>query len=247
MHPKKERVIIGLTVRYHHYYGGVEIIGSDIPPDIPLVGSSSFSLLPSSSPSSEDNEDDNDNDGSGPQDNSPQDDSEGTDSSSEGSGDDGNNDNNGIRQTDDQDLIDDDGDDGVEPPTSTERGGNPLDGLNLRNLEKDKADCEKYLKSLGGSDGTNIGDTIENPFETKEEFCKRILGGAGIDIRNTTMGTTSVLMNQTGLINNDNATEMVIKEEGMPSPCIVIKEEGMPSGPSRPQPQPQPSPSPKPC
>ncbi|MGH9982867.1 MAG: hypothetical protein ACRD8W_02795 [Nitrososphaeraceae archaeon] len=54
-------------------------------------------------------------------------------------------------------------------------------------------------------------------------------------------------MNQTGLINNNNATEgeMIIREEGTSSPCIIIREEGTPSGPSRPQPEP--SPSPKPC
>jgi hypothetical protein len=126
-----------------------------------------------SSPSSDD---DDDNDASGPQDDSPQDDSKGIDSSSNGSGDDDDNDN-GFEQTgDEQDPIG--AGDGAsvdeEPPTSTERGGNPLDGLNLRNLEKEKADCDKYLKSLGGSDGTNVGDTIENPFETKEEYCKRI-------------------------------------------------------------------------
>ena len=199
-----------------------------------------------SSPSS----DDDDNNGLGPQDNSPQDDSDGTDGSSDGSGDDDNSDDNGFEQTDDQNLIGDDNGAGVdeEPPTSTERGGNPLEGLNLRNLEKEKADCDKYLKSLGGTDGTNVGDTIEDPFETKEEYCKRILGGAGIDIRNTTMTTTSELMNQTDSIKNNNSIEgdIIITEEGTSSPCIIIREEGTPSGPSRPEP-PQPSPSPKPC
>ena len=201
-----------------------------------------------SSPSSDDDDDDDDddNDGSDPQDDSPQDDSKGTDSSSDGSGDDDDNDN-GFEQTgDEQNPIG--GGDGAsvdeEPPTSTERGGNPLEGLNLRNLEKEKADCDKYLKSLGGSDGTNVGDTIENLFETKEEYCKRILGGAGIDILNTTMTTTSEPMNQTGLTNNNNSTEgdIIITEEGTPSPCIIIREEGVPSGPSQPQPQPSPTP-----
>jgi hypothetical protein len=71
----------------------------------------------------------------------------------------------------------------------------------------------------------------------------------GIDTSNITTAATTELMNQTGLINNNNATEgdLVITEEGKPSePCLVITEEGMPTK-DRPQPQPQPSPSPKPC
>ncbi|MGC1131569.1 MAG: hypothetical protein WA941_02000 [Nitrososphaeraceae archaeon] len=75
------------------------------------------------------------------------------------------------------------------------------------------------------------------------------LPNEGINTSNVTNTATSELMNQTGLISNNNATEgeMIIKEEGTSSPCIIIREEGTPSGPSRPQPQPQPSPSPKPC
>lgn len=166
-------------------------------------------------------------------------------------------DDNGIRQTDEEQDLTGDDEDGAdeEPPTSTERGvmgGNPLEGLNV-NKAREKADCERYLKSLGGSDDTNIGDTIEIPFgETREEYCKRILGGEGIDISNTTTTTaTNQLMNQTDLVstndsNNSTEGELVITEEGTSSPCIVITEEGMPSGPNRPEP-PQPSPSPKPC
>lgn len=50
------------------------------------------------------------------------------------------------------------------------------------------------------------------------------------NVTNTT--ATNELMNQTGLINNNNATdgELIIKEEGMSSPCIIIREEGTPSG-----------------
>lgn len=68
-----------------------------------------------------------------------------------------------------------------------------------------------------------------------------------IKTSNVSTTTTSVLMNQTGLINNNNATEgeMIIREEGTSSPCIIIREEGTPSGPS--PPQPEPSPPPKPC
>ncbi|MGC1131234.1 MAG: hypothetical protein WA941_00320 [Nitrososphaeraceae archaeon] len=206
---------------------------------IPQVISSSES----SSLSSEDSDD------SGSQNESPQDDSETDDNSNGGSNDndDNNNDNGGIGQTDDQELTSDDDDEiDKEPPTSTERGGNPLEGLNV-GKELGKEECEKYLKSLGGGDDTNIGDTIENPFKTKEEICKGILGGEGIDVRNTTTTVTSELTNQTDLIDNSNSTEgeLVITEEGTPSPCIVISEEGTPSGPGRPQPQP--SPSPKPC
>ena len=186
-------------------------------------------------PSSDKNADENAG-GDDPQDDSPQDDSTGTGGSSDGNGDDddgGNNDNDGIGQTDDQNLVGDDDRADEEPPTSTERGGNPLEGLNVGKAG-DKVACEKYLKSLGGGDETNVGDIIVDPFETREEHCKRILG-AGIDISNNTMTTTSELMNQTGLINNNNATEGE----------MIIKEEGTSSGPSRPQPQP--SPSPKPC
>jgi hypothetical protein len=70
----------------------------------------------------------------------------------------------------------------------------------------------------------------------------------GINTSNVTTTTaTSELMNQTGLINNNNSTEgdIIITEEGTSSPCIIIREEGTSSGPSRPQPQP--TPSPKPC
>lgn len=205
----------------------------------------------SSAPTSEDNDDDNnDNDVSGPQVDSPKDDSQGTDSSLDGSGDDDNNDN-GFKQTDEQNLIGDNGDASVdeEPPTSTERGGNPLEGLNIGKA-RHKVACEKYLKSLGGGDETNVGDIIVDPFETREEYCKRILG-AGIDISNTTKTTISELMNQTGsVINKNNSTtegDIIIREEGTSSPCIIIREEGTSSGPNPPQPQPSPQPSPKPC
>lgn len=145
----------------------------------------------------------NDNNGSGPQDIS-----QGSDSSSDGSGDDGvNNDDNVLDQNDERNLVDDDPDEAEdkEPPTSTERGGgNPLEGLNLRKLEKEKADCDKYLKSLGGGDETSVGDTIQDPFKTKEEYCRGLLGGApGINIRN---GTTLNGPASTGPINNSGAT-----------------------------------------
>jgi len=207
---------------------------------------------PSSYENNEGNEGGIGNGDSEPQENSPQDDSSGTSGSDENGDDDsnGNDDDNGIGPTDDQNPVGDDRDAGgvdEEPPTSTERGGNPLEGLNVGKT-LGKAECEKYLKSLGGGDDTNIGDTIEDPFKTKEEICRGLLGGApGIDILNTTMPTTSGLMNQTDLINNNNITEgdIIITKEGTSSPCIMIREEGSPSGPSRPQPQP--SPSPRPC
>ena len=207
---------------------------------IPEVISSSES----SSLSPEDSGDDNENNGSGSEDDSPQDDSGISDTSNlDGSeSDDG-----GFRQTDERELKGDDYGEEEEPPASTDRGDNPLEGLNLPS-GWGKEECAKYLKSLGGSDETNVGDVIVGPFETREDYCKRILGGAGIDTSNTTTTTKSELMNQSGLTNNISATEgdFVITEEGKPSePCIVITEEGMPSGPKRPQPQP--SPSPKPC
>jgi hypothetical protein len=79
---------------------------------------------------------------------------------------------------------------------------------------------------LGGGDDTNIGDTIKDPFKTKEEICRGLLGED--DILNTTMPTTSELMNQTDLINNNNIAEgdIIITKEGTSSPCIIISEEG---------------------
>jgi hypothetical protein len=122
------------------------------------------------------------------------------------------------------DGSDDEGDGvGEEPPTLMERRGDPIPDV-------DVSLCGKYKY-----------------YDSKLKKCVP-LPKEGIGASNTRTAATSGLINQSGLINNNNSAEgdLIIREEGTPSgPCIIITEEGTPSGPS--SPQPKPGPSPKPC
>ena len=109
------------------------------------------------------------------------------------------------------DGSDDEGDEvGEEPPTLMERRGDPIPDV-------DVSLCGKYKY-----------------YDSKLKKCVP-LPKEGIEASNTTTAATSELINQSGLINNNNSTEG----------DLIIREEGTPSGPS--SPQPKPSPSPKPC
>jgi hypothetical protein len=205
---------------------------------IPQVDSS----LASSSPSLDDDNGgnkDNDNNGSEPQDNSPQDDSQGTDSSSDG-----------VEPTGGGTEAPSDG---VEP--TGEVGGGSEGEVGPVPPGDDQEEAEETKVCVTNKEGVKFcfetlpPDELPCPepivVEDTELVC--LPPREGIDTSNITTAATSELINQTGLINNNNATdgEMIIKEEGTSSPCIIIKEEGTPSGPN--YPQPQPSPSPNPC